>query len=218
MLTSTSQDSQVAKPIRIDLVIATLMSIFIGIFIGFGILSAITTHHPVAATAPVHNNSPLVSNGVPVALTIQPQLSGGQDGWPAFTTGTLKIPANSWVTVTLNNYDLGGANSPDMMKNFTYTTVQGTNNNMVLENGKPYTQLDKMAIAHTFTIPQLNVNVPIPFDAQNNADHITIQFSFKTGAPGTYQFRCMFPCGTGTSGWEGPMATDNYMQGTLIVQ
>jgi hypothetical protein len=95
--------------------------------------------------------------------------------------------------------------------------VQGTINGTASVDGQQYRALDVAKVAHTFTIPQLGLNVPIPGDASNDANYLTVTFSFRTGGAGTYTFQCFAPCGTG-NGFDGPMASMAYMKGTLTVQ
>ncbi len=89
---------------------------------------------------------------------------------------------------------------------------------MATADGQNYSSLTPDKIAHTFTIPQLNVNVPLPGDGMKGKDYNTVTFTFRTGAAGTYTFRCFDPCGTGPMGMMGPMMTQGYMIGTLTVQ
>ena len=140
---------------------------------------------------------------------------GLQKDWPAFSSSKLVVPANSLVTVTIRDYDLG--NTP-MFQNSAYTTVQGTVGTIATADGQNYSSLAPDKIAHTFTIPQLDVNVPLPGDGAQGKDYNTVTFSFRTGAAGTYTFRCYDPCGTGPMGMMGPMMTQGYMIGTLTVQ
>lgn len=152
-----------------------------------------------------------------VALDIMPVKPGGPvEDWPAYLASTpLTVPANSIVTVTIRNFDLGDA---ALTANSPLAKVQGTVDNAVTFNGKTYSSLDPAKVSHTFTIPQLGLNVPIPGDAPDNASYLTITFSFHTGKAGTYTFQCYAPCGTGTDGFGGPMGSMAYMKGTLTVQ
>ena len=167
-----------------------------------------------------HQQSP-VQQGTPVAasthLTMDIVINqpGMQKDWPAFSQSNLVVPANSLVTVTIRDYDLGNTAMP---QNSPFTTVQGTVGTSATADGRTYASLAPDKIAHTFTIPQLNVNVPLPGDGMNGKDFNTVTFTFRTGAAGTYTFRCLDPCGTGPMGMMGPMMTQGYMVGTLTVQ
>lgn len=134
-----------------------------------------------------------------------------QKDWPAYSPSNLVVPANSLVTVTLHDDDLGDTPLP---QNSPFTTVQGTVGNTAYLNGVAYTALALDKVAHTFTIPQLHINVPLPGDGQVSD---TITFTFHTGHAGMYMFQCFDPCGTGASGWGGPMMTKGYMMGMLTI-
>jgi hypothetical protein len=139
---------------------------------------------------------------------------GMQKDWPAFLPSNLVVPANSLVTVTIRDYDLGDTPMP---QGSPFTSVQRTTGSAKAD-GLAFTRLSPDKIAHTFTIPQLGVNVPLLGDAMNGQAYNTVTFTFRTGAAGTYTFRCLDPCGTGPMGTMGPMVTQGYMLGTLTVQ
>lgn len=149
-----------------------------------------------------------------LTIEIGTLLPGMQRDWPAFSPSNLVVPANSLVTVTIRDFDLGDTPLP---QGSPFTTVQGITGS-VMADGRAFTRLSPDKIAHTFTIPQLGVNVPLPGDATAGQAYNTVTFTFRTGAPGTYTFRCLDPCGTGPMGMMGPMMTQGYMLGTLTVQ
>ena len=69
-----------------------------------------------------------------------------------------------------------------------------------------YTQgetISKLVISHTFTIPNLQVNIPIPADTM-------VVFTYTFSTPGVYAYICTTPCGPG-------MGLAGYMLGYLIV-
>ncbi len=164
---------------------------------------------PAAKTAP----TPQPPRHVQGKLNIIVNQPGYQQDWPAFSPNNLVVPANSLVTITLHDYDLGLDST--LPKDTPFATVQGTVGGTAYRNGKAYASLAPDKIAHTFTIMQLHINVPLPGDGKESD---TISFTFHTGKAGTYTFQCFDPCGTGSSGFEGPMATKGYMMGTLTVQ
>lgn len=152
-----------------------------------------------------------------LSFDILPVKPGGPaENFPAYlATSVTALPANALVTVTIRNFDLGDDTLP---ANSPFLQVQGTTTGSATMDGKSYTSLDANHIAHTFTIPQLHLNVPISGDPVGDANYVTVTFTFRTPAKaGTYSFQCYVPCGTGDSGWNGPMATAGYMRGTLTV-
>jgi hypothetical protein len=147
-------------------------------------------------------------------LPVRP--GGPDDNWPAYmATSPTALPANTVVTVTIRNFDLGDDAVP---ANYPMLSVQGTTGGVAYTQGKSYTGLDATHLSHTFTIPALHLNVPIPGDAVGDATNVSVTFSFRTPAKaGTYTFQCYVPCGTGSSGFDGPMSTMGYMRGTITV-
>lgn len=150
-----------------------------------------------------------------VAFDIMPVKVGGPaENWPAYVASTpLNVPANTVVTVTIRNFDLGDAALPP---NSPLARVEGTVGNVASADGKSFTALDPAKVSHTFTVPQLGINVPIPGDAPSDASYLTVTFSFRTHGAGSYLFQCLAPCGTG-SGYYGPMQSMAYMRGTLTI-
>lgn len=151
-----------------------------------------------------------------LAFDIMPVKVGGPaDNWPAYVASTsLSVPANSVVTVTIRNFDLGDA---ALTPNSPLARVQGTIDGVAVVDGKSYTALDPAKVSHTFTVPSLGINVPIPGDAPSDATYLTVTFSFRTHGAGAYVFECLAPCGTGT-GFDGPMQSMAYMKGTVTVR
>jgi hypothetical protein len=139
---------------------------------------------------------------------------GPAENWPAYVASTpLRVPANTVVTVTIRNFDLGDA---ALTPGSPLAHVEGTVGGVASVDGQTYSALDPAKVAHTFTVPSLGINVPIPGDAPADATYVTVTFSFRTHGAGAYLFECLAPCGTGT-GFGGPMQSMAYMRGTLTV-
>jgi hypothetical protein len=151
-------------------------------------------------------------------------LAKDSDGQWKHTT-IYKVPAHTLVTVTVLQYD--GASG---LRNPFLAQVRGTIGGVERINGKAVSVLDPNDAAHTFTIPDLDVSVPLPGVGDNAPNqcsvapctlkeaHNTITFSFRTGAAGTYRWQCFVPCGAGTLfGNGGPMQTIGYMDGLIEV-
>jgi hypothetical protein len=194
-------------------------------------------------------NPPAVSQttGANVALATFPDSmvchgsgGGAHPEWVTYCpTTSIKVPANSIVTVTIRQYD-----SATTLHNAFFDQVRGTVGGVMTVNGKPVRQLTPDTAGHTFTIqtppnahePYLFVSVPLLGVPDNAPSAVTINgnqyprpnvivFRFRTGGAGTYVWHCYIPCGTGLAGegltgqnnFGGPMGTTGYMSGTLTV-
>ena len=179
----------------------------------------------LAAVGGVPNGAPVVAGGssmvVPLDLTI---VTGGMIGhteYPAYVPSDFTLPANSTIVVTITNFDDA---TPLPKGSEIYAKVTGTVGgtmttapikaaypNRASGASQTLAALDPAAVAHTFTIAALGINVPIPAMSRTT-------FTIHTGAPGTYSWRCMDPCGAGATGWGTAMsARAGFMEGTLTV-
>lgn len=187
-----------------------LLGIIVGIsasVLGIGLISQRgmpVTHAPMSAAS------------ARITLSIVAQRPDSSMSGPSYLPTTdLVLPAHTLVTITIVNRDLGDTPLP---AGSPFRQVTGTAGGVATVDGQAYRALDVSKVAHTFTIPQLGVNVPVPGDVPQGQQGITVMFSFRTGDAGTYMWRCMDPCGSGPYGWAGSMAMPGYMQGTLTVQ
>lgn len=150
-----------------------------------------------------------------VHLTILAQLPGSPVDGPAYTpTTSLRVPANTLVTLTIVNLDQGDAPLP---AGSPYNKVTGVLGGTAQVDGVTYSALAPDKVAHTFTLPGLGINVPIPGDAPAGHKDITVTFSFKTRGPASYSWQCMAPCGGAPDGFGGPMTLLGHMLGTMSV-
>ncbi len=148
----------------------------------------------------------------------------GNPGWPAYgPTNQFQIPAHALVTVTVRQYDSGGA-----LNNPFFATVRGTVGDVAIVNGKVVHSVDPNNVGHTFTVrgipgtdPGFFLSVPfpaVPGDSQtDNGQYESVAFSFVSGAKGTYAWNCEFPCGTQIAGFGGPMSAFGFMSGFIHV-
>ena len=65
-------------------------------------------------------------------------------------------------------------------------------------------------LAHTFTIQQLGINIPVV------GGDTTIAY-FTINQTGTFQWVCLTPCGFGADGTEGAMSAPGWMEGQITV-
>jgi hypothetical protein len=85
-------------------------------------------------------------------------------------------------------------------------------------------------VAHTFSVPELGINVPfegVLYTAKNQCTlgpcamsltHTTTTFSFITPGPGEYRWQCFIPCGLASVDGNGhAMSTIGFMTGYLDV-
>jgi hypothetical protein len=219
----------VGKPARIAVVLACL-----GAAVGLIVF---------VAMAFIRSSPPTVTfssqNGKPVNLTIQTVGTIGFGVHPTWVSYLVKDPQGNWVNttlwklpahtkidVTIDEYDSG---SP--LRNQQIGSVYGVSSPML--NGRDYTLIDSNTgngVAHTFSVPQLGINVPLAgvnSNAKNfcgsapcslSEAHNTITFSFTTPGSGMYRWQCFVPCGLGfLFGNGGPMQTIGYMGGFLEV-
>jgi len=81
---------------------------------------------------------------------------------------------------------------------------------IVITGTQTVSSLPPAEISHTFTVPQLNLNIPV-------AAETTVIAYFMTGGPGTYVWFCTTPCGSGPDGTAGAMASPGWMNGNIVV-
>ena len=142
-------------------------------------------------------------------------------------TTLFSVPAGSLVTITVLGYD-----GCTPLRNPFWGKVTGTTGGVAYVDAKPVSVIDSYAgcsVGHTFSIPALNVNVPMasPGLTANlcgvspctSGPHVTETFSFRTPRhAGVYVWQCRDPCGGGfIDGFGGPMQTIGFMTGTMQV-
>ncbi len=122
---------------------------------------------------------------------------------PGPNDNNVTVPAGVAVKFVITNLDTavnmnftGSASTDFTMYNDTATGY------VALHYTKGQT-LPRLPVGHTFTIPSLNVSLPLPPDTV-----VTFTYTFTT--PGVYEYMCMAPCGLG-------MGLTGYMDGYVIV-
>jgi hypothetical protein len=136
-----------------------------------------------------------------------------------------ELPANSTIHVTIYQFDTQtGLRNPFLGK------PQGLVGGTMTVDGQPVSVLDPAEAAHTFTIPDLGVSVPLKgildsaphqcavAPCSTDKAHTTTEFTIRTGAPGTFRWQCFVPCAFGfLNGNGGPMQTIGFMDGYVDV-
>ena len=163
----------------------------------------------------------------------KPVHSSGNPSWPAYgMTNEFQVPAHSLVTMTIHQYDSGGA-----LNNPWFAKVAGTVDGTVtitdpLGKTEKVTHWDPNNVGHTFTmrsVPGVDsnffLNVPLPTNAdlpnnESNPDagqSYTVKFSFMSGNKGSYAWNCEFPCGQMVASFGGVMSAYGFMSGFVHV-
>ncbi|MGC1184125.1 MAG: hypothetical protein WBA31_03105 [Candidatus Dormiibacterota bacterium] len=201
-------------------------AIALGIYVVFWL-----SYNPETITAPTTTNS---SGQVTTHLFLATTGSidfGTHPDWVAYlirhdnkwvSSTVWTVPAHSTIHVTIWEYD-----GESGLRNPFISMVRGTVGGVAYENGKAIRYMNPALPAHSFSIPELGLNVPLegitqasyPADLTNPHNfHMTINFSFKTGAPETVNWQCFVPCAAGyLYGNGGPMQTIGYMDGYLKI-
>ena len=215
-----------ARLVVVLLAAAVLAALVAGFVIGF----ALQFPEPLAATPATAGPgfSIQLETVAAVGLALEnPRPDDPHPNWVGYLpTTTLKVPANSLITITIHQEDgASGLRNPYWA---TARGIEGGTFHMTYfdDQGNPQ-EGDFSAItnpanaAHTFAIPDLGVFVPLEgvnANAPPNSMNV-ITFSFRTGAAGVFHWQCFVPCGAGTIyGNGGPMQTLGYMGGFLVVQ
>ena len=134
----------------------------------------------------------------------------GRKGWPEFVgSSDIQWPKGTTVVLTIYSYDDGTA--PLTKPLSVYDTVQGTVGNSELVDGKKVASVPNAEIAHTFTVPSVGLNIPIPVAPTVKAGQAlqpeVVTATFRVNKKGTFTWHCYAPCGSGSDGMEGTMAT-----------
>ena len=143
-------------------------------------------------------------------------------------TTLFRVPAGSRVDMTIYGYD-----GCTPLRNPIWSQVTGTIGNVEYVDGKPYSEINSWSgcnVGHTFSIPGINLNVPMATPSNPNANlcgtspctsgpRRVMTFSFMTPhATGSYFWQCRVPCGGGfLTGFGGPMQTFGFMTGNMEV-
>jgi hypothetical protein len=152
------------------------------------------------------------------ASIAQPQFSivGTNGLQPA---ANIRLPAHTLIQLTIISYDTPTANSTDSQGKVSGTVggtvylINGTSamgTDLSQRWGQNVTSVPGAMLAHTFTIQQLGINIPVVGGDTEIA-------YFYLNQTGTFQWVCLTPCGFGPTGMQGAMATNGWMYGQVTV-
>jgi len=133
------------------------------------------------------------------------------------SSAKIDLPANRLIKLVIVNYDEGNAtlNVPNdnvvsgtsdgtvfVASNANINSSQGTSG-ISLTGGQRLATVSQAVLAHTFTIPSLNLNIPVPVST-------TVVAFFTVTKAGTYTWFCETACG------DAAMSTPGWMTGSLV--
>lgn len=133
------------------------------------------------------------------------------------SSAKISLPAHRLIKLVIVNYDEGNASLVFPSNNVVSGTSDGsifvasnTNINssqgaagIVVNGGEKVTSVTPSKLAHTFTIPDLNLNIPIPVSS-------TVVAFFTVDKAGTFFWFCESACGLPA------MSTPGWMRGSLV--
>jgi len=165
------------------------------------------TAAPKAAAAPKTVNISMVgkidaAKGAPGTFT-------GKEHWPAMAPSDISISKGDTIVLTIKEYDSMTSALP---AGSPYNVVKG---GTMTVDGVATTTVPNSKISHTFSIPELGINAPLPMAPEGGAS--TVVFTFTANKAGTYTWRCFTPCGSDPKGMGGSMATMGWMKGNVTV-
>jgi hypothetical protein len=130
----------------------------------------------------------------------------------------ITVPAHKLIQLTIISYDTPTPGSTDQQGMVTGTVggnvlfMNGTLATMGTTNwSQNITSVPGAVLAHTFTIQQLGINIPVVGGS-------TVIAYLEFDKVGTYIMVCLTPCGFGPNGDQGAMSASGWMLGQLIVQ
>ncbi len=212
-----------------------LLSLGVGIGWGFG-----TTVSPLGKVSVTVTTTGSDSNSSqPYSLTLVEIMenfwnSTTSESQPAFfvlgthgleSSANITLPANRLIKLTIMSYDTPTENTTAAESAVTGTVggnmffINGTlasgmsmdNATMMEHWGHNVTSVPPSTLAHTFTIQQLGINIPVVGGS-------TIIAYLRFTHPGTYVWVCLTVCGLGDNGLAGAMVKPGWMTGTLTVK
>ncbi|HXW94085.1 MAG TPA: hypothetical protein VEJ19_00055 [Nitrososphaerales archaeon] len=209
-------------------VAAMLVVLAAGIGIGWGFQATVLPSGTVSTTSGTQGPASLtlvITTGNAFNSTV-----GDQPAYYVLTpnglqsSAQLTFPIDTLFKLTIVCYDNGNASllaaqyaNVEGTVNGTMTYVNNDNvnstyggNGIVLSGGQTVTSVPPDLIAHTFTIPSLNINIPVPANS-------TVTAYLKITTAGSFQWMCETACGAGAAGTLAAMDTPGWMTGDVEV-
>lgn len=177
----------------------TLFTYFVvGILVSVGVGIGLIVAFPLQ---PESSGPPLLTGPV---TYVNLSVSVAPNGWPQYSPANFTIHTGQVVfTLVDNDSAMTWSGCP--------CPVQGTVGGVELINGTPVHLVAPQNVAHSFSVPALNIAVYSPGVA------IT-QFTIDITRTGEFVWICVVPCGVGADPYTtAPMGVSGFMAGTITV-
>ena len=216
---STSSASRRGAVIIVLLIVVAIS----GVAIGYGIESTVPTTPKTTTTS--GSQAPYE---VTLLIATNSTYNSTEGAQPAYfvlgpkglqSSANITLPANQLIKLVIVCYDDGNSSLEVPNDNVVSGTTDGTifvasNANInssegpsgiQVKGGQSLSSVPVADVAHTFTIPSLNLNIPVPTSS-------TVVAYFTVTKAGTYAWFCETSCG------DAPMSTVGWMRGSVVVQ
>lgn len=140
------------------------------------------------------------------------------------SSASISFPVNQIIRLVIVDYDNGAPgvnntqagqvtgtqNDQEQILNNTLVNSTISSSGIEIRGVETVSSVPLNETAHTFTIPSLGINIPVP-----PLSTVVTYLTIKTA--GTYNWLCLIPCGGGPQGIQGAMDTPGWMLGTVRV-
>ena len=203
----------------------------VGVGIGWGLGSTIpggqsptvTTSHTIGESTFKLNLIEPMDNAWPANSSVAQPMFMVQGPHGLESSANISLPANTLIQVTIVSYDTPTAGSTTQegkvngtvggnmyLINGTVASMSDTSMVQMSPWGGNVTSVPASQLAHTFSVPQLGINIPVVGGSEEIA-------YFEIKHPGVYTWVCLTPCGLGPMGTAGAMSTNGWMTGQITV-
>lgn len=187
-----------------------------GILVGLGVTVALVGGIAAGVTRLTRSNPPAAVAPHGQVTETMKIVTGSLSGFgdqPQYTNPDWTVHVGERVTVKIVSFDDGTA--PLMGSQMMYAKVEGSTTGEETAAGHAISSVSDTNVAHTFTVVGLGFNMPIP--AAPTGKSVTVVATFIPTKTGTFTWQCYAPCGGGTNGMGGAMATMKWMEGKIKV-
>ena len=207
-----------------------------GIGVGWGIGATVSGPSPQAATTSSAQQGSATTGNTTYKLTLVEVMDVAWNSTamqPKFyvlgdhgleSSANISLPAHRLIQLTIFSYDTPtpgvspqdaqvGGTVGGVMSFYNGTLATGIVNEtmaQMMSIGKNVSSVPVGSVAHTFSVPQLGINVPVV----GGSTEIAYLMFDQTG---TFTWMCMTPCGFGPDGSGGAMSTPGWMTGQITV-